>query len=215
MLRQHKKYILMTALITAAPLLVGLLLWSRLPAELATHFDFEGQPNGWSGRAFTVLGLPLLLTGLHLLCALGTASDPKHRNIHGRIFRLVLWICPAVSWFALGSIYLYALGLPVDIALLAQVLLGVMFIVLGNYLPKCRQNHTVGIKLPWTLDDEENWNHTHRFAGWLWMADGILFLAAALLGALRPWMLGGLILLAVLAPAVYSYLYYKRHGEEK
>ena len=214
MLRQNKTYILVTALVTALPLLVGLLLWDRLPLEIATHFNFAGEPDGWSGRTFTVLGLPLLITGLHLLCSLATASDPKQRNIHPKLFHLVLWICPVVSWFACGAIYLYALGLEIDVALAAELLMGLLFIVIGNYLPKCRQNHTVGIKLPWTLADEDNWNHTHRFAGWLWLAAGAAFLVGALTGAMNEWMLLGLVVLMVLLPVGYSYLYHRKHSRE-
>ena len=213
MLKQYKRSLVVTTLITLLPILVGVLLWNQLPQQMATHFDWRGEANGWSGRAFTVFGLPCMLAGFHLLCAVGTAADPRRRNISSKLFHLLLWICPLCSWFCSVATYAYALGVNLDISLLTVGFMTVLFVVVGNYLPKCRQNYTMGIKLPWTLADEENWNHTHRFAGWLWTLCGVLMFPVYLLG----WKIGILVLFAimVLLPVGYSYLYYRRHFKEE
>ena len=215
MLKRNKVTIILTALITAAPMLLGLALWSRLPETIATHFDMNGVPNGWSSRAFTVFGLPLFLVAVHLLCAFGTMMDPKRKNIQDKMYKLVLWICPVISVLVCTAVYLYALGVNVDMARTAEVMVGILFIIIGNYLPKCRQSYTMGIKLPWTLNDEENWNATHRFGGRLWMGCGVVILALSLLDLARnTGVLLGLVLVMVLAPTAYSYLYYRRRQKE-
>ena len=213
MLKRNKLTIILTALITAAPMLLGLALWSRLPETIATHFDLNGVPNGWSSRAFAVFGLPLFLVAVHLLCAFGTMMDPKRKNIQDKMYKLVLWICPVISVLVCTAVYLYALGVNVDMARTAEVMVGILFIIIGNYLPKCRQSYTMGIKLPWTLHDEENWNATHRFGGWLWMAGGVAYLLLALLGVRSTALMLAFLLVMVLAPTVYSYLYYLRHKD--
>lgn len=213
MLKRNKLTIILTALITAAPMLLGLALWSRLPETIATHFDMNGVPNGWSSRAFTVFGLPLFLVAVHLLCAFGTMMDPKRKNIQDKMYKLVLWICPVISVLVCTAVYLYALGVNVDMARTAELLVGILFIIIGNYLPKCRQSYTMGIKLPWTLHDEENWNATHRFGGWLWMAGGVAYLLLALLGVRSTALMLAFLLVMVLVPTVYSYLYYLRHKD--
>ena len=167
MLKRNKGTIVLTTIMTALPVLLGLALWSRLPETIATHFDANVVPNGWSSRVFAVLGLPAFLVAAHLLCAFGTMMDPKRKNIQDKMYKLVLWICPVVSILVCTCVYLYALGVDVDMARIAGLMVGVMFIIVGNYLPKCRQSYTMGIKLPWMLNDEENWNATHRFGGWL------------------------------------------------
>lgn len=215
MLKRNKGTLILTTLITAVPMLVGMLLWSRLPDTIATHFDMNGVPDGWSGKAFTVFGLPAFLVGVHLLCAFGTMMDPKRKNIQDKMYRLVLWICPVVSILVCLSVYLYALGYEVDIARISGWMVGVMFIIVGNYLPKCRQSYTIGIKIPWTLSDEENWNATHRFGGRLWMAGGAVMLALMLLDALNTAWLLGIILVMVVLPTAYSYLYYRKHHKEE
>ena len=90
-----------------------------------------------------------------------------------------------------------------------MLLLGVMFIAIGNGLPKCKQNHTLGVRLPWTLQDPENWRRTHRVAGWSMSVAGVLVLATAYLRI--PWLFFGILTLALLLPALYSFIYHRRH----
>ena len=206
MLKRNKKIIILTAIITLLPILMGLILLNQLPDQIATHFGFNGQPDGWSSKPFAVFGLPAILVAAHLLCTLGTAADPRKQNIPDKMLHLVLWICPVISLITNGSIYLIAIGKPINIELICMVLVCIMFIILGNYLPKCRQNYTMGIKLPWTLADEENWNKTHRMAGWLWMVEGVIFLATAVIGKMTSWFFLSTIAVTVLVPTVYSFL---------
>ena len=81
--------------------------------------------------------------------------------------------------------------------------------IIGNYLPKCKQNYTMGIKIPWTLDNEDNWNKTHRLAGFLWVIGGVLITLNAFLG--NEWVFLAITLVMTLVPVGYSYLYYKNH----
>ena len=216
MLKRNKGTIILTACITVLPMLLGLALWSRLPDTIATHFGPSGEPDGWPSKAFAVLGLPAFLVAVHLLCAFGTMMDPKRKNIQDKMYKLVLWIIPVISLLVCSSVYFYALGYAVDIARIACVMVGVTFIIIGNYLPKCRQSYTMGIKLPWTLNDEENWNATHRFGGWLWMMGGAAFLAVEAMGGMSTMFTLVTIAAMVLLPTAYSYLYYRRHrGEEE
>ena len=91
-MKSYKKIIIITTLITILPLFVGLILWNRLPDTVATHWDFNGEANGWSSKAFAVLGLPCLLTVIHLFTVGVTLNDPKKKNIHRKMLALVFWI---------------------------------------------------------------------------------------------------------------------------
>jgi uncharacterized membrane protein len=206
--------ILITCLITLLPLFFGLVMWNQLPDPLATSFNFQGEAQGWSGKTFTVIGLPLLLLAVHLLCAFMVAVDPKRKNINGKIYLLCLWICPVVSLFCALIIYGNALNCPLNITRLTMVFVGGVFLGIGNYLPKTHQNYTVGFKLPWTLEDEENWNRTHRLAGQVWVFGGTLTIVNAFLG--NMWIFIAAIVLMVLIPTVYSYwLYTQKHGKNE
>lgn len=203
-LRLHRKKLILTTILTCFPMLVGLLLWNRLPDTIATHFGTDNTPNGWSSKPFAVIGLPLLLTALHLFAVTVTLHDPKRKNIGAKIFGLIFWIIPAVSMICCLATYAYALALPVDIGLLVNLLVGIVFILLGNYMSKNHQNYTVGIRLPWTLDSTENWNKTHRLASVLWIIAGIVFIANSFFQ--YTFVTLAVIAAAAIVPMVYSFI---------
>lgn len=209
--KEHKKTMIITSLVTLLPMIIGLLLWNKLPAEIATHFGANGQPDDWSSKEFAVFGLPLFLLVIHLICSMCTSADPKYSHISDKIMKLVLWICPFVSLFCAVAIYGYTFYPKLNISTIGCVFVGIIFIIVGNYLPKCRQNYTVGIKIPWTLHDEENWNHTHRMAGWLWILGGLIFIVMGCFGCENVLVMVGLMILMTIIPMIYSYLYHVRH----
>ncbi len=87
---------------------------------------------------------------------------------------------------------------------------GTALVILGNYLPKIRQSHTMGIKLPWTLQSEENWTRTHRLSGFLWVLCGLVMIPLSLLRLWSGWLFGVLLAVMVLIPAVYSYALHRK-----
>lgn len=207
MLRQNKLKILLSSLITLIPMLMGCILWNRLPDTVATHFDTSNAANGWSSKPFAVFGIPVIMVGLHLLCLFLTSVDPKYKNIGKKPLGIVFWIIPTITLVMYSVIYGIALGIALDVGFVCCLLIGVLFIVLGNVLPKARQNYTFGIKVPWTLNDTENWNRTHRLAGWCMVLAGIIITATSFWH--NPWVLIGVLAAAVVIPIIYSYTYHK------
>ena len=210
MLKANKKTLIIASIVTILPILIGLLVWDRLPDVMATHFGMDNEANGWSSKAFAVFGLPLFLLAMEWIAAVVTSQDPRRQNISPKMFTLVLWIIPMVSVVCGAAIYTYNLGMKVDISFFAMLFTGLMFIVIGNYLPKARQNYTIGIKIPWTLADEENWNRTHRLAGYLWVAGGILMILAALTGFSSIRWFFVILTVMTIVPCLYSYWIYAR-----
>lgn len=205
MLKANKNTLILTSIITVLPVLVGIAFWSRLPDPMATHFGMDNEANGFSSRFFAVFGIPLFLLALEWVGALVTSVDPRRQNITPKMFTLVLWIVPVISILCAATIYPYNLGMRLDISFFAMIFLGLMFIVIGNYLPKARQNYTIGIRIPWTLANEQNWNRTHRMAGYLWVAGGILMILVGLTGSVRAeWVIGLAVLMTVI-PCAYSF----------
>ena len=211
MLKKYKKTLILTTFMTLIPMIVGIILWNKLPAEIATHFDFQGNADGWSGKGMAVFGLPGICFIIHVMCAYFTVHDPKFENISKKIFSIVLWICPIISILCSGMVYIYALGGENYISKITPLLCGILFVIIGNYLPKTRRNYTVGIKIPWTLADDENWNKTHRMAGKLWVVCGLLMIIGVFLPmnffnyAFLP-----ITLVMVIVPMVYSFTIYKK-----
>lgn len=209
----NKKTLIITSIVTLIPIAIGLALWNQLPDIIPTHFGMDGTPNGWSSKPFTVFGLPIFLLFVHLLCLAATSQDPKYENMSDKLYGIVMWICPVVSWLVVVSCYTAALGINFNMTRYGMIGVGIVLIVVGNYLPKCKQNYTMGIKIPWTLDDEENWNHTHRMAGFLWVIGGLGIIINAFLE--WTWLFIVIMVIIVFVPMVYSYLFFKKNKRLK
>ncbi len=208
MLKTNKRTLILTSLLTLLPLGIGLYAWNQLPDPMATHFDIHGMANGYSSKLFAIFFLPLFLLGIQWFCIFITSADPRKQNISSKIFTLILWIIPIISLITGLSVYAYNLGYSIPIEISSEILIGLLLLILGNYLPKTKQNYTIGIKLPWTLDNEENWNRTHRLAGFVWVMGGIVILISALLHFHSFYFLFAVLILTIIIPCVYSYWLY-------
>ena len=203
-MKNNKREMLLTSLVCLLPLFAGAALYPRLPETMATHWDFSGNANGWSSRAATVFGLPLFILALHLVCFYAESRETK-KNRNPVLRTVLLWFCPAVSLLG-GAVTLgTGLGYEMHISTVVPVFVGLLFLILGNYLPKIRQNRTMGIRLPWTLASGENWNRTHRLAGFLWVAGGLLLILLTLLGLGSTWVYAAVTAAMVLIPGFYSW----------
>ena len=204
MLKANKKALIITSIVTILPVLIGIIYWDRLPDVMATHFGINNEADGFSSKAFAVFGLPAVLLAMLWLGALVISHDPKRQNISPKMFSLGLWIAPVVSLVVAATMYPVNLGYELDITFFAELALGLMFIIIGNYLPKARQNYTIGIKIPWTLANEENWNRTHRLAGYLWMICGVAMIMLCITRFVPAQWLVGILLIMVFVPCAYS-----------
>jgi uncharacterized membrane protein len=213
--KEYRKNIIFSMLLTLLPMFIGLLLWNRLPDVMTSHWGADGVADGTASKAFMVFAVPAILAGLNLLCILATALDPKQAGQNKKAMRVVFWIMPLICIAVMSSAYAIALGKATDVFVLMPLLLGVMFVAIGNYMPKVQQNTRLGIKISWTLHNEENWNKTHRFAGKIWVIGGIFVMLSALLPT--KWMIFvtiPMLFLLALVPMGYSYCIYRRHKQQ-
>ncbi len=215
MLKKNKTKMLLSSLIILLPMLFGIIMWKDLPDMMTTHWGTGCSADGFSPKAFAVFGLPGLLLATHIFCIIFTLLDKQQRKQNPKVLGMVFWILPVLSLTVNGIMYRSALGFDVDVMLIISILMGAMFLLIGNYLPKARQNRTLGIKITWTLHNEENWNKTHRLAGKLWVAGG----AILLLGVFLPleamlWLLLSVITTMTAIPIAYSYSVYRQHQKQ-
>ena len=207
-MKAYKKQLLITTLVSLLPMFVGILLWNQLPDPIPIHFDMNGVANGWAGKVGTVFGMPLFLTASHVLCVIFTLNDPKKQNIGKQMLLIIFWTIPVLNCFCYGSIYASVLGSSVNTADLVFLFVGLLFVLLGNYMTKNHQNYTVGIRLPWTLNSPENWNRTHRFASRLWIAAGIVIMLNCFFHF--TWLLIAILVFTTVLPMIYSFILFKK-----
>ena len=215
MLKRYKWVLIVSSIVILLPMLLGLLGGHLLPEEIAIHWGLDGRADGFASASTAFLILPPILLVLHWACFLVAVLLDKDAAQNQKIMNIVLWIIPAISLASSGMMFSAALGHTANALAIVMLLLGVMFIVIGNYMPKMTRSRTMGIKIKWTLSSDENWQATHRFSGKVYMIVGFLCLACMPLPmAALPFVCVGMILLATLPPILYSYRFYKKQIAE-
>ena len=209
---KNKNYWLLTSLVTLLPMLVGLLLWNRLPDRLPTHFGIDGAADGWGSKGFAVFGIPLMWLAFHLIIWGVTRLDKQNRGHNEKVLNLIGLVFPAMS--IVFAFIIYGRVTELNLSMLLFPMLGLLFIAIGNWMPKIKQNTTLGIKIKWTLYNEENWNKTHRFAGFVWVIGGVIFcLMGFVPGQALVFLLPLQVILLAGVPMVYSWQLAKKQQQ--
>lgn len=214
-IKKNLAKIIISSIAILLPMIFGLIIYPDLPEQIVLHWNMLGEVDGYGSANFIVFAFPLSMLAIHLaFIPVSFLLDGK-REQPDKIINLALSIIPIISAFTSVLLYTTAFGLKFNVMSIAALLFAVLFILIGNYMPKARQNNTFGLKISWTLANEANWNASHRFAGRVWVVGGVLSLFAAFL----PMIPAAIIMVAVLVvlvvvPILYSYLYYKRDIKE-
>ncbi len=142
----------------------------------------------------------------HAVSVIAMNIDPKvKKNISEKVYFVILWIIPLLSLFICNVLYGYNLGFQLDMGFLCGLMIGVFYLILGNFIPKVKPNYTIGFRISWALCDPENWYRTHRFGGKCMVIGGIIMIVTAPFQ--NMWILIALILVPCILPVIYSYLY--------
>ncbi len=215
MLKENKFKVILSSVVILLPILFGLIMWNELPDTMTTHLGADSNADAFNAKPLAVFGLPVMLLATHLFGLYFMGLDQKQKGQNKKALNMIFWIVPLISLYSNGMVYAIAFGKSFDFVLLMPVLLGVMFVFIGNYLPKVKQNRTLGIKVSWTLNNEENWNKTHRLGGKVWVISGLVILFSIFLpqAAIMP-VVACAVIAATIIPIVYSYCIYKKHKKE-
>ncbi|WP_288597663.1 SdpI family protein [uncultured Streptococcus sp.] len=202
----NKKQLILTSFVIVLPALIGAFFWKALPEQIPTHFGIDGQADGYSSKVFTFVAFPILFVLFQIIALASLERESVKVTVPAKMRKLYAWIVPALSFIVQGSIYANALDWVKSSPTLVTAFLGSIFIILGNYLPKTHRNHTIGIRIPWTLSDDKNWHKTHRMAGKLWVLGGSLILLENFVQVAMPYVMGVVIAIMIIAPMIYSFL---------
>ncbi|MDO5516487.1 MAG: SdpI family protein [Clostridium sp.] len=202
--KKNKLTIILTSLICLVPFVISAIYYKELPDMVATHFNNSGQPDGYSSKLVAAFGIPASLLVVNLITNFTIEKNPMNGK-GGKILSAIgIWTLPFTSIIVETAIIAYARGIRINFSSYVFVFVGLLTIVVGNYLPKCEYNSVVGIKTPWALKDKDNWKKTHRISGFIWVIGGFILCINAFAGieALNITV----ILAMVIIPFVWSYL---------
>ncbi len=215
MIKNHKWKAIISSVVILLPMLFGLFMWDRLPDTMVSHWGGDGVADGAAPKGFMVFGMPLILLALQWLMLLLESVVQKERHQNNKIVAIKYGMIPVTSLVVHVFIYSVALEKDWNLFALIPALIGVLFMYIGNYLPKTIRNRTMGIKLRWTMGNDENWQKTHRLGGRLWFWGGLVMLISALLPIKYTIaVMIAMIVVGVVVPSIYSYSIYKKHKAE-
>lgn len=205
--------------VTICSVLLSIGFYPFLPHSIPMHWNAQGVIDGRYPK-MTIFMIPALMIVIVLLFKVIRFIDPKNKNYKkfSSTFDMIkLVICLLILCLQIVTIINSFDEHLVDVPMILNMGMGMLFAILGNSLPKIRPNYFVGIKTPWALADEDNWRITHRFAGKVWFIGGLIMFPTALL----PASIAMYVILAIaigLCVISYVYSYYifrKKEKEEK
>jgi len=189
-------------------------IWNGLPGRVPTHFNINGQANDWSDKSL-LLAIPAGLgLGIYLVMLLIPVFDPKKklRQMGDKYHSLRFMVVFFISALSIYQLYITKVG-QIENPQWIIALIGLMLAMFGNYFQALRPNYFVGIRTPWTLENEQVWRKTHYLGGRLWMAGGILIVIISLVIRSHTSILitvGGILLVLVVVPVAFSFIEFRR-----
>jgi uncharacterized membrane protein len=212
-MNKYLKESLLWALIVL-PYVYLAIVWNKIPDQVPTHFNITGNADAWSGKTSLIFFPGALGIGIYLLMLLIPVLDPKKkiRNMGDKYYTFRFMLTFFFSLFATYLLYISNSGSLKNPNLLIG-LIGALFAMLGNYFQTVRPNYFIGIRTPWTLENEQTWKKTHRLGGRLWMAGGILIVFISfIIRSNNALAITFAIILSVkvIVPIVYSYIEFQK-----
>lgn len=210
-----KNILVLSGIILLAMVLISGYAWTQIPAgeQVCTHWNAAGECDQYGGKFMGLFLLPIVALGITCLLALLPRLEPRATNMAQSFNTYIIVWRVVLLFFLLLHIVLTVsiLGAGVNISTILPILIGILFMFIGNYLGKVRSNYFFGIRTPWTLSSDLAWNKTHRLGGKLFVLLGLLFIASALLfqGAAWIFWLVGSTLAMVVVLTIYSYYIWK------
>lgn len=191
-----------------------LILYPQLPEKVPIHWNVNNEIDGWAekGSIFLMALLPLLILALFIVIP---KIDPrkesykKHAGIYQTFSALMTVFTAVVSWFT----PLTALGIEISVGLLINLGLGLIFVLLGNQMPRIRHNYTFGIRTPWTLASETVWKKTHRLCGLIFVVSGIVMMISGFFTGMAATVGIAFLLAGCVVGVVYSWWIYKQETD--
>ena len=199
--------------IVLLPFLYLAYVWNQLPEQVPLHYNIKGEVDRYGDKSELIL-IPILLPLLIYVIFLAVPYiDPKKQiqkmgNKYQSLKLILTTFMSALALFIIHTTKTGSFGNPNTMFLI----LGVMYVILGNYFKTIKANYFIGIRTPWTLENESIWKETHRLGGKVWFVGGLLVIICSLLlkNEVNAKMFLTITLVIVFIPVIYSYLLYRK-----
>ena len=204
--------------VIAAPLIYLIMVWNTLPEKVAVHFNMNGNPDRFGPKSQLAIGIGIITVMailIYLFLPFIYKIDPKKTAVENKSRLQKISVAIALFLTFISCIIINSANRGNGMHLTIKVIfgsIGLLWCILGNYMYNIRPNYFAGFRIPWTLNNEDNWKYTHRLAGKLWFAGGLIIAITALLASQTIIIIVFtiIVLVLIITPVIYSYRLYRK-----
>ena len=198
------KILIITGLICLIPMIFGAILYDQLPEQMAVHFGVNNEPNSFAPKEFALFGIPIFMFALQVFCCIfSDFMEEKKQN--KKYITIYKWIIPIIEMVVYLTMLAYGAGIELDMRMIVCITLGIVFTLVGNYMPKTEPN-----KLQMNYIRADFWKKVKRPAGYFFVIIGLAFIISAFLNSMVSLILLGIIIAVAILITIYSiYVFYK------
>ncbi|MDP2586741.1 MAG: SdpI family protein [Candidatus Komeilibacteria bacterium] len=204
---------LLPLLMVVISIALGVYFYSVFPEQVPIHWNVYGEVDNWGSKLTGAIMGPAMVIGIYLLFLIIPLIDPRKEKYSEfskpfNVFKILLMLL-MLGIYLIAS--LSSLGYNLRVEVWIPSLIGVMFVLMGNYMGKIKPNWFMGIRTPWTLSNDEVWNKTHRLGGKMFVVLGLYLLLSPLLPPQYTFLAMLILVIGmVIVSTVYSYVLYKK-----
>ena len=179
------KILIITCIMCLVPIIFGIVFYDSLPDEIAIHFDVNNNPDNYASKDFCVFGIPIIMMFIQVFCSITTDIRDENPEANRKAISVIKWIIPTLTVMVYIVTLMYAMNIILEIHRIVFLVLGAMFILIGNYMPKFVGTNSLNIHLhPIKIKDEKLNNTVKRKAGYMLIINGFLFMLSVLFGTI-------------------------------
>lgn len=198
------KILIITSLICLIPIIFGVILYDQLPEQMAVHFGVNNEPNSFAPKEFALFGIPLLMFILQVFCCI-SSDFMEEKKQNKKYITIYKWIIPIIEMVVYLTMLAYGAGIELDMRMIVCITLGIVFTLVGNYMPKTEPN-----KFQMNYIRADFWKKIKRPAGYFFVIIGLAFIISAFLNSMVSFILMIILIICAVLTTTYSlYLFYK------
>jgi uncharacterized membrane protein len=194
-------------------ILAWIIAFPQLPDQIPIHWNLKGEADGFAAKINAMLSTLGIMVLVYVSMAFLPKVDPRKLNYKyfSKSYNIMMNVLLGVFFVVNLFVIFNALGYDVPMSTLGPLVIGIIFLVLGNYMPQVRSNFFIGIRTPWTLSSDEVWKKTHRAASKIFFFGGLVLMATTFASDIgKETVFIVVITITIIAPYLYSYYLYRK-----
>ena len=205
MKRINWKILIITSIICLLPIVMGVVFYQQLPEQMPVHFNFNNEPDNYASKNFALFGIPIILTLLQIMCCVVSDINKNKMTKEPRFITIIKWFIPILTIVVSTIIIEIPLGSTVDVRKSICLVMGILFILTGNYFPKMSYEFSKG-KIHPIPKNEEMYRKMTRMWGYTFVVGGIALLFSILFQPIYTVAVMAIIIIAILIEGLYCFI---------